>query len=341
MSFRLKRETGEVLLHILAWGVIFALPYIFSGEFSGPKNPDEVLFQKIDSITNVLWMGLFYLNALVLMPKLFYRKHYLRFFLTLISAFIVIMLLHGALFTPLAPGRRFGLLRSSKYNIIPFLFTVFVSMIYTMVADKIKSDMASARARQESLKTELSFLRSQVSPHFLFNVLNNMAAMARLRSQELEPTIMKLSAIMQYMLYETDDEKVALKGEVDYLSAYIDLQRQRFGPELKLDIVFDVEEEWQSIEPMLLIPFVENAFKHGAGLDHPEIAIHLSVRQSRLSFVVKNKFQNNPTRLDKSSGIGLSNLKRRLELLRPAQHQLSINKKDGYFIASLNIQLTL
>lgn len=341
MNIRLNKPKGEILLHVLVWGLIFTVPFIFNAEFSRQKDADEISFQKIDSITNILWMGLFYFNALVLMPRFFNPKKYIRFSLLLMVSFAVIMLAHGALFTPFAPGRRFNLLRSSRYNIIPFLLTVFVSMIYTMVAEKIKSDMKAASAKQEILKTELSFLRSQISPHFLFNVLNNMAALARRKSDQLEPTIIKLSSIMQYMLYETDEEKVVIKSEVEYLKAYIDLQQQRFGPELKLDLCFQVDEEWQSIEPMLLIPFVENAFKHGGGTDQPEISIHLTVAQNKLEFMVRNKYRESNVNLDKTSGIGLTNLKRRLELLRPHQHQLFIGKHDGYFIASLNIELTL
>jgi two-component system, LytTR family, sensor kinase len=168
--------------------------------------------------------------------------------------------------------------------------------------------------------------------------MNNIAAMVRLKSDELEPTVHKLSSLMQYMLYETDEERVLLKSEIEYLQSYIDLQRQRFSEKLTLHVSLDVKEDWYTIEPMLLIPFVENAFKHGTGLlQNPEIEIELKAENGRLDFMVKNKFFETETTKDKTSGIGLANVKRRLELLYGGSHQLTINKSDGRFTVSLQI----
>jgi LytS/YehU family sensor histidine kinase len=211
-------------------------------------------------------------------------------------------------------------------------------MVYTMVADKIKTDISAARVKQENLKTELSFLRSQISPHFLFNVLNNMVALVRMKSEELEPTIIKLSSLMQYMLYETDEDKVLLRSEAEYLQSYIDLQRQRFSEKLTLNVSIDVKEDWHTIEPMLLIPFVENAFKHGNGLvQNPVIDIYLKTDKNQLDFAVKNKYKNADVIKDKTSGIGLANVKRRLELLYGHSHHLSIGRTEDTFTVSLQL----
>ena len=173
-----------------------------------------------------------------------------------------------------------------------------------------------------------------------FNVLNNIVALVRLKSDELEPTVLKLSSLMQYMLYETDDEKVLLISETDYLQNYIDLQKQRFGPELSLSVNFDIRENWHTIEPMLLIPFVENAFKHGNGLvNGPDIIIQLTVENNKLHFMVKNRFEESAAIKDKTSGIGLQNVKRRLELLHPDGHELTINKENGWYIIHLHVTL--
>ena len=163
--------------------------------------------------------------------------------------------------------------------------------------------------------------------------------MVRIRSSELEPTVIKLSSLMQYMLYETDEEKVVVKSEADYLQAYIDLQRQRYGNELRLELLLDVKEEWHTIEPMLLIPFVENAFKHGGMMQRPEIHVSLSVINNELRFGVKNKFEESDAVKDKTSGIGLANVQRRLELLYPGKHVLKIDKQPGWFIVNLLITL--
>jgi LytS/YehU family sensor histidine kinase len=199
-------------------------------------------------------------------------------------------------------------------------------------------DRIAKERQSENLKTELSFLRSQISPHFLFNVLNNIVALVRLKSDELEPTILKLSSLMQYMLYETDDEKVLLKSEADYLQSYIDLQKLRFGDRLKLNVNLGLKEDWHTIEPMLLISFVENAFKHGTGMiENPIIDISLQAVNNELAFIVKNKFIDDDQAKDQVSGIGLINVKRRLQLLYGKNHDLNIDSTDQWFIVTLKL----
>jgi LytS/YehU family sensor histidine kinase len=210
-----------------------------------------------------------------------------------------------------------------------------------MIKDRTKADRLAREKETENLKTELSLLRSQASPHFMFNVLNNMVALARKKSDLLEPSLLKFSSLMRYMLYETDEEKVALDKEIDYLQSYIDLQQQRFGNHVKLEVNLKPTEQHYEIEPMLLIPFVENAFKHGTGMiDEAHIIIDLNVINGMLEFVVKNKY--NPVSVeikDKTSGIGLSNVRRRLNLLYGPKHQLIITKQDNWFTASLKLNL--
>jgi sensor histidine kinase YesM len=210
-----------------------------------------------------------------------------------------------------------------------------------MWSDKVRSEKLLMEKQQETLKTELSFLRSQISPHFVLNVLNNVVALVRLKSDYLEPTIMKLSSLMKYMLYETNEEKVLLKSEAEYLQSYIDLQQQRFGEKVKVNTHIQLDSEWYEIEPMLLIPFVENAFKHGVGLiEKPQIDISLQTINNMLTFSVHNKFNNSVVEMkDKTSGIGLANVKRRLELLYGSGHLLSVKQKDDWFIVFLTINL--
>ena len=329
-----------LLLHVLLWAMIFLLPYIFNSENDSPKDADELAFRNLNTVTNLFWMGLFYLNAVVLIPHLFYTRKYILFVFCLVISFFIIMLLHGALFKPFVQGHDFNFFRSSAHNIIPFLFTVTVSTTYKIIYDKIKADAVAAELQKENLKTELSFLRSQISPHFLFNVLNSIVAMVRLKSEELEPTVIKLSSLLQYMLYETDEEKVLLRNEEESLRNYIDLQSLRFSSKLTLNTSFDVKEEWHTIEPMLLIPFVENAFKHGYGLlNNPEIDIDLKSSNNQLDFFIKNKYVSLDTAKDKTSGIGLANVKRRLQLLYPEKHTLLIEDNNGWYKVHLKLFL--
>ena len=227
------------------------------------------------------------------------------------------------------------------FNIFPYLFILACSTAYKMIQERMETEMQAKEKVTENLKTELSFLRSQVSPHFMFNVLNNMVALARKKSDLLEPSLIQLSSLLRYMLYETDEEKVPLQKEVEYLQSYIDLQQQRFGKKLVVNVAIAPADASYEIEPMLLIPFVENAFKHGTGMiEMPQIDIELSAEKNKLCFVVRNKYSNQPGEIkDKTSGIGLTNVKRRLNLLYGQNHALSITKDDKWFITSLQLNL--
>lgn len=338
-----KKRWIAIVLHVLVWLAIFLLPYILNPDYEpevhGAKHPKPD-FRNLNTVTKIFWLALFYFNAFLLVPRLLYKRKFVVYVLFLLGIFSGIMLVHGILFNIMMQGRTFHLLLSSAYNSFPFLFTIILSTAYQAITDQIRTERLLAEKQNENLKTELSFLRSQISPHFLFNVMNNIVALVRLKSDELEPTVMKLSSLMQYMLYETDEERVLVTSEAEYLQNYIDLQKQRFGPELTLSVLFDIKEDWHTIEPMLLISFVENAFKHGSGLlDHPQIEIQLTVADNHLHFMVKNKYKESNAIKDKTSGIGLTNVKRRLALLYPARHILTIDQKNDWFTVYLHVTL--
>ncbi|MCW3108794.1 MAG: hypothetical protein JWQ09_3300 [Segetibacter sp.] len=332
-----------MVLHVAAWLVVFSLPYLLRPPYDPQrtKNPDAEGFVYLNLITDFFWVGLFYLNAFVLTQRFIYKKKYLQYILILVAVYCLVMLFHGWLFTHLIKSRPFIFRMSASFNLTTFLLTVAASITYKLIWDRSETDRLLQEKQEENLKTELSFLRSQISPHFVFNILNNMVALARLKSDQLEPTIMKLSNLMQYMLYETDEEKVLLATEIEYLHSYIDLQQQRFGSKVKLNVSLDAKEDWLSIEPMMLIPFVENAFKHGVGMiQNPEINISLHTKDKQLLFEVSNKYNNETEEVkDKTSGIGLPNVMRRLNLLYGNQHGLLISRKDGWFSISLKLNL--
>jgi LytS/YehU family sensor histidine kinase len=174
----------------------------------------------------------------------------------------------------------------------------------------------------------------------MFNVLNNMVALARKKSDLLEPSLIKLSQLMRYMLYETED-RVSLQREVEYLENYIDLQKQRFGNAVRITTVVKDLDIPHEIEPMLLIPFVENAFKHGVGMiEDPYIDIQMYLADGKLHFKVENRFVENSVEVkDSASGIGLNNVRRRLNLLYPQKHTLDIDSANGIFTIYLQIDL--
>jgi two-component system, LytTR family, sensor kinase len=193
----------------------------------------------------------------------------------------------------------------------------------------------------ENLKTELSFLRSQISPHFMFNVLNSVVALIRQKSDKLESVVIELSNLMRYMLYESDEESVSLKIELEYLKSYIDLQTQRFGDDIKLMINIPNSIPDRNIEPMLLIPLVENAFKHGYDvIQDPQIKIDLEFVDTALVMTVRNKYlATTPLTKGRNAGIGLNNLQRRLNLLYPGNHSLVIQTHDSWFTVKFILKL--
>jgi len=335
----------KTLTHVVVWVIVFSLPYILYKSNDRPPHTmteqEKAGFLYANLLTNVFWVGMFYLNAFILVPRLIYRKQILLYVAIVLACFCVTIVLHMALLHLFNRGHVFSYFRSAWFNVGPFLLSLAISTTWQMWSDKVKADKLAQQKQQENLKTELSFLRSQISPHFVFNVLNNIVALVRLKSDALEPTVMKLSSLMQYMLYETNEEKVAVKTEADYLQSYIDLQQQRFGNKVKISTAIHLSNEWNEIEPMLLIPFVENAFKHGVGMiENPQIDIRLLTQANMLAFSVSNRYNPAATETkDKTSGIGLANVRRRLNLLYGDDQQLKIVKENNWFEVSLTIKL--
>jgi two-component system, LytTR family, sensor kinase len=326
-----------VFFHILAWVILFTLPTLFHREPDQQHLNFKGMFSVRFLIFDACWILFFYFNLLVLIPRFLNRKRigiYITLIILLLAVFIT-----GINIFPKA-GEKPGFHREYFFTIFPYLFIWAMSTVYWFITDKIRTEQLLKERENENLKTELSFLRSQVSPHFLFNVLNNMVAMARLKSDMLEPSLIRLSGLMRYMLYESDDASVTLLRETEYVNSYIELQKIRYAKSLIIRVDMDPGDN-QLIEPMLLIPFIENAFKHGTGIiENPEIDISLKISDGLIDFRVKNKIDpKNDEVKDKTSGIGLPNVIRRLNLLYDQKHILSINKENGWFIVSLQIKL--
>ncbi len=340
-----NRKWATISFHLAAWIFFFSLPYLLrSPDNEKPAaatahhGPDLGLYFTL--VMSSIWAVLFYLNVHRLIPAFIFKKKYWEF--ALVHAFIFIVILGAVhLFSFVFFGRISFNYRSVFFNFLIYLFIFGLSTAYRLIGDKIKSDTLLQERQNEMLKTELSLLRSQVNPHFMFNVLNNMVALARKQSDLLEPSLIKLSSLMRYMLYEADEEKVSIEKEMDYLQSFIDLQQQRFGKKVKVTVHMHSGSELLMIEPMLLIPFVENAFKHGTGIvEDAAIDIRLEAEKNRLLFAVSNRFDPNSAEIkDNSSGIGLANVKRRLNLLYGKKHTLTISSADHLFSVQLLIIL--
>ena len=340
-----QKKWFVILLHAAFWILLFSLPFLLQGPNENRRPQDRwtsgssaILFYLVNNAT---WVGLFYLNAYFFVPKFFNTKKHLAYASVLtVSLFVMIMLgwFNRIMILPKMPGNwNLHIL----LTVMIFIFISSASLTYQLIRDRNAAERKQKEKENETLKTELSLLRSQVSPHFMFNVLNNMVALARKQSDQLEPSLIKLSSLMRYMLYEADEEKVSLEKEIDYLRSYIDLQQQRFGKQVVVDVIIHPADNQYEIEPMLLIPFVENAFKHGTGMiENARILIELKAEKGVLYFTVQNKFNAASEEVrDKTSGIGLTNVKRRLKLLYGKKHDLHIEKSEDLFTILLKIEL--
>ena len=343
MKFRLiPKRWIAIFLHVALWTLFIAYPYIVRQSFGGHgAGSGKTVTYEVHNFVNIMtWVSLFYVNAFVLMPQYFNKRKYERYVLVLLGIFVLlsfINFLSFKLFLPHLPFRFVGML---LFYVIPTFFILLWSIAYRILVDKLREDRTSVEKQTENLKTELSFLRSQVSPHFMFNVMNNMVALARKKSDILEPSLIKLSSLLRYMLYETDEEKVSLQKEIEYLQSYIDLQKQRFADNILINVSLNDTDGQRQVHPMLLIPFVENAFKHGTGMFTPQIDVKLRTDDKKLYFEVSNKYNENGDEVkDKSSGIGLANVRRRLNLLYGKNHQLEIIKENSQFTVKLDILL--
>jgi two-component sensor histidine kinase len=320
-------------IHAAVWIVLLGVPGILLW--------DQVLFglsMPFYLLTTLYHIGLFYLNAFYLYPKLLNKKTWWLYIICLV-AIIVISGFAKVFFLQLNPDFEFTAVnkRLIFFPLVPFLFG---SIIYRLVYDRIRFERMEKEAQAQRLDAELKLLRSQVSPHFLFNMLTNMVSLARLQSNLLEPSLIRLSELLRYMLYESNEEKISITNEIEHIENYVSLQQLRFGEDVTISL--DIQNNYPEgmIEPMLLVPFIENAFKHGIGMvKGPFIQITLTVKEQLLTFTVVNNYNRTNHSKDKNSGIGLSNVKNRLELLYANNYQLKITDQDGIYSVHLNCKL--
>jgi two-component system, LytTR family, sensor kinase len=338
VSSLFKSKYVTVTLHVLIWGAVLLLPFFLN---SPREHTVQIGYFRCNffTMTNAMHLGLFYLNAFFLYTHLMTRSRWWIYVLCLATLVIVFYYLKTWMLTAWFPVLATED-AAFRFTFFPTVFFLAISTIYRLVRDKINQEKMQTRLEAEHLAMELKFLRSQVSPHFLFNVLNNLVSMARHKSDQLEPSLIKLSELIRYMLYASDEKKVPMEIEIQYLKSYIELQKLRFEESVEIGADIQLNAYAGSIEPMLLIPFVENAFKHGVSdVQNPFIHIALDITNNRLRFKVENKFGDDAQVKDGNSGIGLTNLKARLNLLYPRLHELSIVQADHIFHVDLSLQL--
>jgi len=332
-----KYRYFNFILHVLAWSIVLFFPYLVSD--AGNQYKIGPLPGLYFTLSGIIHMIIFYGNALFLYPKFLNRPYW---WLYIVSAILLIIFsvrvkfyMLAWLFPHVSPDAR-------SHVLFPSVLIFIVSVFYSIAVDRIRAEKLQKENEAMQLGMELKFLRSQISPHFLFNILTNLISLARKKSDHLETSLLMLSGLMRYMIYDAS-KKISLQQEVEYLQNYISLQQLRFGRDVKIAFKIELsnDETNYRIEPMLLIPFVENAFKHGTGYEvQPVIDINLALREGLLVFQVKNKFDPEAdTSKDESSGIGVSNVRSRLKLLYPGRHDLVIHTDKSLFSINLTLKL--
>lgn len=226
--------------------------------------------------------------------------------------------------------------------LVVMLYTGFASGL--MIAVKSVRNQLAAKEREknlikEKLETELKFLRNQVNPHFLFNTLNNIYGLTRKKSDKAPEVVMKLSELLSFMLYESSKEFVTIAEEIKVLEDYIELERIRYNQRLSIQFDKEIDNQSQSISPLLLLPLVENAFKHGVSETRFDsfVRIKMTLKDANLWFSIENSIENDKTK-NPNSHIGLSNIRRQLELMYK-EHSIDVVAEIDIFKAVITINL--
>jgi Putative regulator of cell autolysis len=353
-----SRKIIIIIAHLTAWIGFFMLPFIFS------PRPKEFNFDNSLLITHVLSNNIyliifFYFNTYFLIPKLLNNKYWFWYVVTCIIFLVgfvyvpkeIADLINGThdVFPqkalpiikkpgPPMPNQNRFILFSGRTAL--FFFVYLVSTSFTLAQNWLSAERRSEEIEHEKINTELSFLKSQINPHFFFNTLNNIYALAVTDSNQTAAAIMKLSSIMRYVISETKGHSVELKNEVDFVKNYIDLQLFRLTDKVFVDFKCEGNIEDKIIIPLLFMPFVENAFKYGVSTkEKTTISISLQVVENSLSFKVVNTIFNHTGALTEANGIGIQNVKRRLELVYPNNHTLQVFERNNQFHVELNINL--
>ncbi|MFK7952834.1 MAG: sensor histidine kinase [Ekhidna sp.] len=339
-----KIKLKEGIVHLLIVSVCLAL--LNYAEFDltiGVFRSGDQSFLLPSILGTIINMVLFYGVSLYLIPITLRKNGLALFVIWLLVWFIVLSGVEFCidLLIFLLAGREYT--ETVQYEMIMLIvlvhvLTVIIGVAYRFSKDWFANEEIRRSVSEQQLRSELEVLKSQINPHFLFNALNNLFSMALHSGDEKTAEgISKLSEMMRYVFDRSSQDKVALAEEIQYIQDYLHLQQLRF--EKQVDVAFQYEESETpfSIAPMLLIPFVENAFKYGvSSQEHTTIEIRMHVKEDTFRFEIANKVVDN-TETIPSSGVGIVNVRKRLALIYPEKHILDVENENGMFKVFLSI----
>lgn len=351
----------KVLFHLFVI-LLMVLP-----SFSREGNFSFENFER-DLMPILLMIPFYFINIIYLIPQFLKKGWYIPYILATLVSYSLFLLIFRVVFQamispdflpkpdfgnrpmPNGPPPGGGSFRmfpgfGGLFFFLHFILMTLLGICFEMIMEWEKQKRKYQETQKEKVSTELSFLKSQINPHFFFNTLNNIYALASAKSDDTEKAILLLSNMMRYVLYESGTEKILLSKEIQFIENYIALQKIRFSSKKSIAISFEITgtPEKYDIAPMLLLPIVENAFKHGISYKEKSfVIIKLSAKDQDIEFVVENsKPANKPdlgNDLDgKNSGIGLENIKKRLQLLYPGTHEFVMHECENKYVVQLKL----
>lgn len=329
-----------ILIHVLVW-LVFGLAVLFYQPLSSHIIFPYQFWLK-QAIVLLMLVGTYYTNTSILVPRLLLKNHTGYYFLSIALAITAVLTidhyadhwlnipaLMDAAFGHHGPPHHPHPHNDHDFNFIEFIIVALVTGIGTSITviQKWQADkQSSLLLQQEKTSSELSFLKAQINPHFFFNTLNNIYALTYVDAETSRKAIHDLSRMMRYLLYDTQQTHTLLSQEINFIKDFINLMKLRLTDTVKIS--FEQPENLTDlpIAPMIFLPFVENAFKHGTSVNEPsEILISITQKGNELTLVVKNTIaQMQNSNVDEYGGIGLENTRRRLDLLYPEKHELLI-----------------
>lgn len=331
----IKLNKMKIIQHVAAWIVFVIIQFIQYNAFnplseSFSNNSKYVAF----FFSNTLLILFYYLNYYFAFPKLLFnnkRLSYGLFVCFYISLFFLLFVIFPDYIIISEKVAHNPLLFLIIFILIRLLLIFFVSFIFYNQKRKIEEE-------KSDLKSEIYSLRSQINPHFLFNTLNNIYALSLIKSDLAGESIIKLSSIMRYMIKEQLNDLIPIRNEIDYINSYIELEKLRLPNTVNLDINFEGDFNRNKIVPLIFLPFIENVFKHGVSSEQASI-VKIKITVSDDSFMLLVQNTKVKTSVKEISGFGISNVKKRLSLLYPNNHELKIRDEDTSYIVNLKLNL--
>ncbi|MCB0601030.1 MAG: histidine kinase [Saprospiraceae bacterium] len=346
IDFRHPRFWGQILFWSILW---FLFPLLFTHDLR--LGWDYMLPHNL--ITAIASGLLVAINLQFLLP-LYYRKQNALFLI--FGILVIIMLLWIVqnpefFWDPIASGERTRMpgrasLRLARQRWMgattPLIASFLGSSLYEIAIYAQQKDKETIRLQKEKLETEIKFLKSQINPHFLFNALNNIYTLSLMQSERAPDNILRLSEMLRYVLYDCNESLVPLRKEVQYIRNYVHLFRLKDSTGLKITLELDESQPELAIAPMLFIPFVENAFKHSKieDNDHGWVTIKMTVGNRQITYDVSNSRPGQDFHKDATGGIGIENVRRRLELLYPGRYNLDVQQNEETYRVTLLLTLS-